>query len=284
MSDFKLTIAPPLKPSEIPSEEAIVAAARAILDSTPTWKQGKSFHKKSVKTLSRAKVEGDGANWHVRVSEHGPEDATFDEFWGKLGNDKALNEKEYVPNIKKVTQIKQISPTQSIWTLYYTFPPPVSPRVFTVLQTTHLDENSPRTGLIVSIPINLADDPELAKLEEKGVKGLYTSVERLQEVEGGKTSWYMATSSTPGGSIPTFVAESSMAGQIAADVPHFLKWLHQVRSQPAAGDAASPEVQTPGDESLPTTAEVAHDETLNDALGAAGGGIGPTPSGTVLPL
>lgn len=70
--------------------------------------------------------------------------------------------------------------------------------------------------MIISIPINLADDPELAKLEEKGVKGLYTSVEMLQEVEGGKTSWIMATSSTPGGSIPTFIAESSMAGQIAA--------------------------------------------------------------------
>ncbi|KAF7974807.1 hypothetical protein HWV62_11147 [Athelia sp. TMB] len=162
MSDFKLTIAPPLKPSEIPSEESILAAGRSILDSIPTWKRGKTFHKNSVQTFSRSKAAGDGANWHVRVSEHGSEDATFDEFWSKLGNDKAINEKEcvihfllldfvsnilrFVPNIKKVTQIKQISPTQSIWTLYYTFPPPVSPRVFTVLQTTYLNNNSPRTG------------------------------------------------------------------------------------------------------------------------------------------
>lgn len=59
---------------------------------------------------------------------------------------KVLN--RYVPNIKKVTQVKSISPSQSIWTLYYTFPPPVSPRVFTVLQTTHLDQAS-RTGSVV---------------------------------------------------------------------------------------------------------------------------------------
>ena len=81
---------------------------------------------------------------------------------------------------------------------------------------------------IVSIPIDLADDPELAKLEEKGVKGRYTSIERLQEVEGGKVSWSMATSSTPGGSIPTFVAESSIDGQIANVGPpsiQFLVWL-----------------------------------------------------------
>lgn len=68
----------------------------------------------------------------------------------------------------------------------------------------------------MSIPVDLSGDKELAKLEEKGVKGRYVSVERLQEVEGGKVIWTMATSSTPGGSIPQFVAESSMGSQISA--------------------------------------------------------------------
>lgn len=68
----------------------------------------------------------------------------------------------------------------------------------------------------MSIPIDIAGDTELSKLEEKGVKGRYVSVERLQEVEGGKVIWEMATSSTPGGSIPRFVAENSMASQISA--------------------------------------------------------------------
>ena len=72
------------------------------------------------------------------------------------------------------------------------------------------------SSIIVSIPVDITGDGELAQLEEKGVKGRYVSVEQLQEVDGGKVVWEMATSSTPGGSIPTFVAESSMASQISA--------------------------------------------------------------------
>lgn len=80
---------------EIPSEEAIVQAAHDIIDSITSWKAGKSFHK-VVRTYSKPKGPGDGAPWHARLSEHGAEDATFDEFWSKLGDDHASNEKEYV--------------------------------------------------------------------------------------------------------------------------------------------------------------------------------------------
>lgn len=71
--------------------------------------------------------------------------------------------------------------------------------------------------MVVSIPIDLSspEDAELAKLEEKGVKGRYVSIERIVELEDGSTEWRMATSSTPGGSIPTWLAESSMAGKIS---------------------------------------------------------------------
>lgn len=71
------------------------------------------------------------------------------------------------------------------------------------------------TSIIVSIPVDLSEDAELAKLEEKGVKGRYVSVELLQELDNGKVEWRMATSSTPGGNIPSFVAESTMASTIA---------------------------------------------------------------------
>jgi len=71
---------------------------------------------------------------------------------------------------------------------------------------------------VVSIPVDLSGsgDEELAKLEEKGTRGRYVSVERLVELEDGKVQWIMATSSTPGGSIPSFIAEGSIPGQIAA--------------------------------------------------------------------
>jgi Protein of unknown function (DUF3074) len=70
-------------------------------------------------------------------------------------------------------------------------------------------------SIFVSIPVDLSSDPELAKLEEKGVKGRYVSVESIKELSGGNTEWRMATSSSPGGRIPTFVVESTMASSIS---------------------------------------------------------------------
>jgi hypothetical protein len=62
----------------------------------------------------------------------------------------------------------------------------------------------------------LTSDEELRQLEEKGTKGRYVSVERVMELENGDTEWRMATSSTPGGSIPSFIVESTMAKKIAS--------------------------------------------------------------------
>lgn len=80
------------------------------------------------------------------------------------------------------------------------------------------DAKALRVGYIVSIPIDLSGqgDEELAVLEEKGVKGRYVSVERVMELENGDTEWRMATSSTPGGSIPNFIVESTMAKKISS--------------------------------------------------------------------
>jgi Protein of unknown function (DUF3074) len=68
----------------------------------------------------------------------------------------------------------------------------------------------------MSIPVDVTSDPELAKLEEKGVKGHYVSVESIKELPSGKTEWRMATSSSPGGHIPAFIAERTMPSSIAA--------------------------------------------------------------------
>jgi len=140
--------------------------------------------------------------------------------------------------------VKEIAPLQAVWTMYYEFPTPgVSSRVFTALQIAHLEENEGRrTGWFIQIPVDLSDEPELAQKEEKGVKGKYTSVERFAELEDGKVEWRMATSSTPGGRLPSFIVESTMAGQISADVPHFLKWLDTTRQK---GGAAAENGTTP---------------------------------------
>ena len=119
------------------------------------------------------------------------------------------------------------------------------------------------------MPVDVSEDPEAAKLEEKGVKGRYASVERILELDNGKVEWRMATSSTPGGNIPQFVADSSMASTISnvslicsyllrymliifsmQDVKHFLEWLKKGRASTKADEP------TTGDTAPASTAEV----------------------------
>ncbi|KIM65328.1 hypothetical protein SCLCIDRAFT_542377 [Scleroderma citrinum Foug A] len=223
-----------VKLEDVPPEDAILALGGDLIGSTDTWRKGKSFAKGKVLTLHLPRNQApDKLPWHCRVSRHSKEDATFDEFWSKLGVNKPENERQFISAIKQIVEVKHISQTQSIWSYCYTYPPPVSPRIFTVLLTTHLNNTTPRTGTIVSIPIDLSQDHELAKLEGKGTKGRYVAVERIVELENGEVEWRMATSGTPGGMIPSFITESSMPGQIAADVTQFLGWLPTTRDRTA---------------------------------------------------
>lgn len=72
----------------------LLEVGRAVLKNSDNWKQGKSFINGTVRTYSRMKAPSDVAGWHCRVSEHTKEEATFDEFWRKLGENKAENEKK----------------------------------------------------------------------------------------------------------------------------------------------------------------------------------------------
>ena len=111
-SNFKLTIARELQlnglssispnaldyglitNAELPSEEQVIAAAREVLEASKGWKKGKKYQKNTVQTYSKSKGPGDGAPWYCRVSEHTAAEATFDEFWSKIGLNHAENEKE----------------------------------------------------------------------------------------------------------------------------------------------------------------------------------------------
>jgi hypothetical protein len=82
----------------LPTDEQALAAGRELLEASNGWKKGKMYQNNTVQTCSRPKGTGDGASWHCRVSEHSPEEVTFDEFWGKIGINHSENEKEYVRN------------------------------------------------------------------------------------------------------------------------------------------------------------------------------------------
>ena len=80
--------------------------------------------------------------------------------------------------------------------------------------------------MIVSIPVDLSPDPELAKMEEKGVEARYVSIELLKELPDGKTEWSMATASRAEGFIPQFIAERTMPSSIS----HVCVSPHHVQS------------------------------------------------------
>ena len=79
------------------------------------------------------------------------------------------------------------------------------------------------TSLIVSIPVDLTPDPELSKLEEKGVKARYVAVERLMELPNGKVEWRMATASRAEGMLPQYMTERAMPSSISnvRQIPSF---------------------------------------------------------------
>lgn len=75
------------------------------------------------------------------------------------------------------------------WALHYSFPPPVSPRVFTEHLLIHLDDSDPskRIGSIIQFPFDLAGsttDVSILDKEGKDVKGKYASIEQIREQDG----------------------------------------------------------------------------------------------------
>lgn len=77
------------------------------------------------------------------------------------------------------------------------------------------------------------------------MRGSYVAVEEVKELENGEIEWTCASRSTPGGSIPTRLAESHMfvlffslslvwtlmesrerrASSLATHIPHYFSWL-----------------------------------------------------------
>ncbi|KAK5655002.1 hypothetical protein OQA88_6761 [Cercophora sp. LCS_1] len=59
----------------------------------------------------------------------------------------------------------------------------------------------------------------------------YTSVERIRKTPTSQIEWLMATASDAGGLLPLWVQTRAVPGQIAKDVPLFLRWIAQRREE-----------------------------------------------------
>jgi hypothetical protein len=79
--------------------------------------------------------------------------------------------------------------------MHYALKPPISNRLFTVLVTTHLTTDAStglKTGYVLSIPVDVTSDHELASQEYHATKGYYSAVERIRELPDGGVNWRCA--------------------------------------------------------------------------------------------
>ncbi|CAE6433468.1 unnamed protein product [Rhizoctonia solani] len=188
--EFGLT---PVTINNIPPLNVLLEAANALLASTVRWPPGKTYYDGLVQTFSHK--EASGPNWHGRLSYHPAEQGTFHEFWEVIGTRHCQAQEEYVPELVSASHLEPYHEGDyNGWTYHYSYAPPVSPRTFTVLLATSLDDKPPRQGWVINIPFDVGDNEQdwsaqgLKALEEKGVRGRFTSVDRLLEVDG-KVEW-----------------------------------------------------------------------------------------------
>jgi Protein of unknown function (DUF3074) len=78
-----------------------------------------------------------------------------------------------------------------------------------------------KSFFVISRPVTHPDAPHQAH----HTRGVYESIEFVRDLGDGGIEWLMATASSPEGSIPAWVSERAIPGQISNDVPAFLKWI-----------------------------------------------------------
>jgi len=231
MSPYSLTL-DSATVSTLPLREEVLEASGTFIESVQNWKKGKVVKGVHV-YYEKDEKHPSGPAWHARISRHPSSEIGFDRLWETLGPpDHFTNESKYISSLKYAEHLLTTK-LGEVWALHYSFSRPVSPRVFVELQLYRFmdatpENNHQRSALIVTLPFDVGDDEALKAKRGNRVIGKYVSVERIAEIEGGRTvEWRMATCSTPGGSIPQCVSEFTIPGKIAKDVPHLIHWLKQ---------------------------------------------------------
>ena len=84
---IKLNVTP-VKPADIPEEDALLRAGKELMSEISKWKHLKDFENKKgvvVKGYTAPKAEDDEQPWFCRASEHDASAVTFEEMWFALG-------------------------------------------------------------------------------------------------------------------------------------------------------------------------------------------------------
>lgn len=197
--------------------------------------------------LSSDKINAE--NWALRRSVHEdvPAEGTacWTEFVKYIKQEHAAAEKEYTPNVLE-TKVDnewdcsgmEIEFDGSVWTDWtlkresstHKLPPPLKKRNFPVLQATAM-ANGRRDFIVVQIATRQASAEQK---QTSTVRGAYTSIERVRQVDDG-LEWVMGTASDAKGVVPGWIQKLAVPSQIAKDVDMFLGWLGKEREKKVEG-------------------------------------------------
>jgi len=207
--------------------EDVQAEADAVLAGTEEdgkvaeWDNGKAQENGTVAMRTRKARKNfpdNGLKWHLRTSYHAaPSVETFRKY---MQQERQEYIKQYMSGMKDLVVLEahedgQVAAFYTIITLGMLG----SDREFAgvTIQRNFDDKHFQ----IITIPLS-------TKETSGGVKGLYSSVEDVREVQrGGKAmvQWRKASISDPRGSIPQFLSQKSVDAITAKDVTDFVNFL-----------------------------------------------------------
>ncbi|KAI9819026.1 MAG: hypothetical protein M1832_004068 [Thelocarpon impressellum] len=189
--------------------------------------------------------------WFARRSSHANDttdgNATLREFKLGLIDRHSEKERDYAPDVLDARRVLGWDIPKDVFVNNYTeiemgvfemchrLPAPFKNRVFPVLVISA--QASETSFLVVQIPVRWSDLELLPNSSQVGraknaVIGNYAAVEFVYTDEAGTIHWIMATSSDAGGVLPFWMQNRALPSQIAKDVPLFLKWVKQNRTEP----------------------------------------------------
>ena len=235
--------------AEIPPDAVLMDDAQAVLAASVSWLPAKNYG--AVKTFVPHDSSGAALHWHCAVSEFRANQTPFARIWDKLGRNQVQHQQRsvlhfvsrwrsltrtasHLSGLMKVARVRYISELQSIWTTLFSAVAPLSPRIYTIYQTSWLVEYSHRQRgcvrylicayssltecrIIVTLPVDLSrrDIEDISDLEERGIRGRYVAIEHLQEIDGDVIEWRRVSCRDPGGMIPKCWVQRHMGHAMA---------------------------------------------------------------------
>ncbi|KAF5022930.1 hypothetical protein F66182_4996 [Fusarium sp. NRRL 66182] len=185
--------------------------------------------------------------WALRRSTHEAKKekgtAAWDEFVRCFKEQHAEAEKAFTPGVVSFMRLQEWDcsgikvqlggDTWTDWTLrreesVHELPGPLSKRVFPVLQATAAVRGR-KEFLVVQIAIRANDAATDEAVHEGPIRGAYTSIERVRELEDGGLEWMMGTVSDAKGMVPMWAQKLGLPGAVAEDVGLFMEWIGEAR-------------------------------------------------------